>query len=206
MKRLKKGFLVCTLAIFLFYSGANASGLWGLDHRVPKDTGGIWHYHVDMPIYLGAAVLGGALWEGADNRFGKTLWQSVDAVIIAEAGTEVLKRATGRVRPSETDNPNLWFQGTDKHSFPAGHVASTAALITPALLEYRKDQPWVYVLAALPAYEMVARVKAQEHWQTDVVAGAAIGAVSGYYTHQLKTPLLIRILPNGFSVGLKVLF
>ena len=206
MKRLKRSFLFCTLAIFLSCSGADANGLFDFDHRVTKDTGGIWHYHDNLPIYLGGAVIGSAILEGSDNRFGKTMWQSVDAVVIAEAGTEVLKHATGRVRPSETDNPNLWFQGTSKHSFPAGHVASTAALVTPSILEYGKDHPWVYLLAVLPAYEMVARVKAQAHWQTDVIAGAAVGAVSGYFTHQFETPLLIQVLPKGFSVGLKVLF
>ena len=43
------------------------------------------------------------------------------------------------------------------------------------------DHPAVWSLAALPVYIGTARLKAQAHWQTDVLAGAALGGDIGYY-------------------------
>ena len=46
-------------------------------------------------------------------------------------------------------------------------------------LEYGHDNPAVYALELLPLYDAIARVKVQSHWQTDVLAGFALGAVTG---------------------------
>ena len=46
-------------------------------------------------------------------------------------------------------------------------------MVTPFILQYAHDEPWIAALAILPVYEMVARVKAREHWQTDVIVGSA---------------------------------
>ena len=62
-------------------------------------------------------------------------------------------------------------------------AAEAAALVTPYMLEYGPDQPAVYLLALLPLYVGVGRVKAQAHWQTDVIAGWAVGGLSGWYAH-----------------------
>jgi len=53
----------------------------------------------------------------------------------------------------------------------------------------------------LPVYDAIARMKSQAHWQTDVIAGWVIGTGIGYWTTTFKTPLSVRILPHGISVG-----
>ena len=55
-----------------------------------------------------------------------------------------------------------------------------AALATPYILEYGHDNPAVYGLLAIPAYVGVARLKNHAHWQTDVIAGWALGATAGF--------------------------
>ncbi|MBI5893630.1 MAG: phosphatase PAP2 family protein [Deltaproteobacteria bacterium] len=177
-----------------------------IDRRVNKDDSGIWQYHYDLPAYLIGATAAGAIWEGNDTRFGKTLWKSADALIISGVVTQALKYSTTRVRPSKTDDPNLWFQGGDNYSFPSGHVSSVAALVTPIILEYRDDRPWVYILAIIPLYEAIGRVNAQAHWQTDVLAGAAIGVAAGYYEQKISSPLIFYVLPEGVYMGLKYRF
>ena len=52
-------------------------------------------------------------------------------------------------------------------------------------------------LLLLPAYEMVARVKAREHWQTDVLAGALLGFAVGAIEQHYDGPFALALLPEG---------
>lgn len=151
---------------------------------------------------VGAEVAGG-LWEGGQTRLGRTFWQSIDASAIADVSSQALKYAFTRARPSQTDNPNLWFQGGSHYSFPSGEVATVSAIVTPFVLEYRRDTPAVYALELLPLYDAVARVKVRGHWQSDVVASLALGTLAGYYAHSRKSPIILSVLPHGFFVGLR---
>jgi undecaprenyl-diphosphatase len=74
------------------------------------------------------------------------------------------------------------------------------------MLEYGKDYPTVYALSLIPLYVGVARVKAQAHWQSDVVAGWAVGGLAGWYAHERDSPLLLQVMPHGIFVGLKKSF
>jgi hypothetical protein len=60
----------------------------------------------------------------------------------------------------------------------------------------------VYALLLLPAYDSIARMKVQAHWQTDVLAGVALGAATGYFAHTRDSPIILGVLPGGFMVGL----
>ena len=185
-----------------------AGGPLGIDHRLPYDDSGIWGKAHQNQV-LGLTLLltaGGALWEGDQNRFGHTLWQASDAVMLTAAGSLLLKDTFQRTRPEDSSNPNLWFQGFGNTSFPSGHVALSAAAITPVVLEYGRRNPWVYALEAIPLYLAVGRVKTREHWQSDVLAAWALGTGLGWYAHSRKVPLLIEILPHGFAVGLHAQF
>ena len=180
-----------------------------LDHPVAQDTHGLYAIAKtpNFPAELITGTLAAALWEGGRSRLGHTLWQSVDAAALAGVSTQILKLTFGRDRPSQSpQDPHLWFQGIHSQSFPSGDVSSITALVTPLILSYRHRDPGVWALAALPAFDMVARVRAHGHWQTDVVAGAVIGALSGYYAHERRSPFILSLLPNGAYFGLKTLF
>jgi len=58
----------------------------------------------------------------------------------------------------------------------------------------------------LPVYTGIIRVGIQAHWQADVLAGWALGGLSGGYAHSRDVPILIEILRHGFQIGLRKSF
>jgi membrane-associated phospholipid phosphatase len=184
--------------------GARAGGgPLGIDHRWNRDDSGIWKRSNQVFLQNGGIVanIGLALWEGADSRLGRTAWQSVDSMALAGVAANVAKPIFGRRRPTETDNPNEWGKGG--RSFPSGEVATITGIVTPYVLEYGHDHPAVYALELLPAYDAIARMKVRGHWQTDVLAGFAVGTASGYYAQSRDNPFILGLLPRGLMVGFK---
>jgi len=179
-----------------------------VDHLVSYDASGVWNPSVYRGLVgaLTAAQIGGAVWEGADTRFGKTMWQGIDSEIIAGVSATAGKYIFTRTRPSDANNPCLWFQGGSNYSFPSGEASVAAALVTPYVLEYGSEYPAAYALLLLPAYVGAGRIKNQAHWQTDVLAGWAIGGLSGWFAHSRDVPITIQLLPHGFEVGYKAQF
>ncbi len=182
-----------------------AGGPLGIDHRIGLDESGIWARHDQLLLQelTLATVLGGALWEGGDSRLGQTFWRSVDSSAISIVATTVAKDVFTRARPTQTTDPNLWFQGSHHYSFPSGEVSFVSAAVTPFVLEYRDQHPGVYALELLPLYDGIARLKSQAHWQTDVFAGFALGTAAGYYAQHRKSPIILEALPHGFEIGLR---
>jgi undecaprenyl-diphosphatase len=181
---------------------------WPIDHRVTYDNSGFWSHNTELAVNY--ALIGGevaiGLWEGGESRIGKTSWQAIDSsafgAVVAQAGKYIFTRS----RPSESPDPNLWFQGKGHYSFPSGEVTNVTAIVTPYMFEYGRDYPAVYALALLPIYSGIARVKEWGHWQTDVLASWALGTGMGYWAHTRETPIILSIMPHGIMVGLKTSF
>ncbi|WP_427914105.1 phosphatase PAP2 family protein [Ramlibacter sp. MMS24-I3-19] len=181
-----------------------AGGPLGIDHRLPLDENGIWARSNQLAVQNISAVtvLGGALWEGNETRLGRTFWKASEAMLIADVADAGLKRVFRRPRPRELDDPNQWFRsGGSYRSFPSGEVTHISAIVTPFIAEYGRDHPAVWGLAALPLYVGAARLKSQAHWQTDVLAGAALGAGIGYYKFTRDSAWTATALPRGLTVG-----
>ena len=115
----------------------------------------------------------------------------------------MLKNTFQRSRPTQNSDPDEFRQGKGHYSFPSGEVTAVTAVITPFVLEYGRDHPLVYALELLPVYDGIARLKSNAHWQTDVLAGFALGTAAGYYAHNRETPFILGVLPHGFSVGIR---
>jgi len=179
-------------------------GPLGIDHRWSYDDSGVWKRSNQNILRYGGLIvdLGFALWEGGESRLGRTAWQSVDSVALSGLTAEGMKRVFGRERPRDTGDPNQWFKSGNR-SFPSGEVAEISAIVTPYVLEYHHDYPAVWALELLPAYDAIARMKVQAHWQTDVLAGFAIGFAGGYYAHGRDHPIILSVLPDGFHVGFR---
>lgn len=195
---------VCIATAFTFTMPCFGDCAWSrIDHRWAYNASGPWAPRTYRALVetLAVADVGGALWEGADTRLGRTLWQGIDSTLIADLGAETGKHIFSRERPTEANDPCLWFKGGSHYSFPSGEAAVAAGLVTPYVLEYGRDNPAAFGLLLLPLYIGAARVKNQAHWQSDVIAGWTIGGLSGWYAHQRDTPLTVAVLPRGITIG-----
>lgn len=199
----RSALLVALSAAIVAPASAQNCGWSHIDRRLSLDESGAWNPKVYRGIVdaLTIAQIGGALWEGSESRFGKSMWRGIDSEIIAAVTANASKRVFTRVRPRDQDNPCLWFQSDSNFSFPSSEAAIAAGLVTPYMLEYGSEYPATYALLLLPLYVGAGRMKNQAHWQTDVLAGWAIGGISGWYSHSRDVPILIELLPHGFLVG-----
>jgi len=130
----------------------------------------------------------------------------IDSSAITAISASGLKAVVSRKRPDQGDNPDEWFQGHGYESFPSGEVALQASFVTPIIADYAKSNPWLWSLELMPLYDAIGRLKAQAHWQSDVLAGWALGSGIGYWSATLKTPISVQILPRGLSVGISKRF
>ena len=180
-------------------------GPLGIDHRLSYDDSGIWKRSNQTALFdlMVAGELVGGLWEGGETRLGKAYWQAIDSSLFAGLSAQTMKYAFTRARPSQTDDPNSWHQGSGHYSFPSGEVAAVSAIVTPFVLEYGAEKPAVYALEALPLYDAIARMKVQAHWQTDVLAGFAVGTATGYFAHHWDSPFVLSYMPHGVYIGLR---
>ena len=178
-------------------------GPLGIDHAWALDQSGIWarHYQTALQFSVIAVEVGGALWLGNDDRLGHTFWQTMDSSVVAGIASEALKLTFSRARPNQGNDPDKWFQGRCCESFPSGEVTLQASFVTPLIVNYRNDTPWIWALELLPLYDSIARLKSQAHWQTDVLAGWALGSAVGYWSASRKTPIFVQVLPRGVSIG-----
>jgi len=152
---------------------------------------------------IGASV-GGALIEGTETRLGLAFWRAAESGGLALGAAEVLKRAFTRPRPSQINDPDLWFRRNHYQSFPSGETVLAMAVVTPFIIEYAHEQPGVWALAVIPTYIGIARMKSQAHWQTDVLASILLGVTTGYFTSQRDRPLTLSLQPGGgVFVGLR---
>lgn len=205
MNRLRIAPLLLALSCKVAMAGG---GPLGIDHEVGFDQNGVWarKYQTGLEFGVIALEIGGAAWLGNDDKLGHTFWQTIDASVISGVAATVLKKTIGRARPSQGNDPNRWFRGSCCESFPSGEVTLQASFVTPFIVDYAHDHPWIWGLEILPVYDGIARLKSHAHWQTDILAGWALGTGVGYWSAKRQIPLSVQILPGGFSVGLSKRF
>ena len=118
--------------------------------------------------YVGGRVLDHPGFATASGRVAAS-------VAVAGATAGALKLAVGRVRPVNSAQESDQCQPFSRHaSFPSGHT--TLAFASAAALDRETESRWVpwvvYPLAGLVGW---SRVRDDQHWASDVVAGAALG-------------------------------
>lgn len=199
---------LCLLFFLIAGQSAAGGGPLGIDHLVDYQNSGIWKRSNQTALLdsLIGGEIAGALWEGGETRLGKTFWQSIDSSAIGALSSEAMKHIFTRSRPDQSSDPNLWFQGSSHYSFPSGEVTAVTSIVTPFVLEYAHDYPAVYALELLPLYDGIARVKVHAHWQSDAMAGFALGTGVAYFAHTRESPIILSVLPQGFFVGLRSKF
>lgn len=202
--RALRAWLALGPCLLVAMSARAGGGPLGIDREWGLDQSGIWARKYQLGLEYGVIGfdVGGALWFGNDDRFGHSLWQAADAELVSAVAANLLKIAFSRARPDQGNNPNAWFKGRCCESFPSGEVTLQASFVTPLIVDYHQDRPWIWALEVLPLYDGIARLKSQAHWQSDVLAGWALGSAIGYGMTRLNVPLTVRVLPRGLTVGL----
>ncbi|MGH8215350.1 MAG: phosphatase PAP2 family protein, partial [Rhodanobacteraceae bacterium] len=192
MRRCAAVLLMCVCAAAPLHTAMAASGPFGIDHRIHYDNSGIWARH-NQKMLMGATIItvvGGSLALGDQDKLGDTFWRSLDSMAVSSAISQAAKWTFQRERPSQINDPNRWFQGTRYQSFPSGEVTAIAGAVTPFVVAYGHDHPAVYALELLPLYDAVGRVKTHGHWQSDVLAGWAIGTAVGIWARHNQKMLM----------------
>lgn len=115
------------------------------------------------------------------------------ALVVATVAVTGLKLAAGRQRPWQDQD----LGGDDVHpfsgdaSFPSGHT--TAAFAFATTLGDAIGKPWARVgLYALATGTAWSRVAQQQHWVSDVVAGAALGVAASKFATGRRTIFGVR--------------
>jgi membrane-associated phospholipid phosphatase len=123
---------------------------------------------------------------------------SVESILLADVLSGMIKFTAGRQRPlvdvKTPYNFQLWrgFQGYNFQSFPSGHTTTAFAFASTLTRESQFWWPhatWAVgtVFYGGAALVGLSRIYNNQHWASDVMAGAAIGTLVGLkvvkYTH-----------------------
>ncbi len=164
-----------------------------------------------IPI-VGSMYLYGLAAENADAETAALL--SGKAIVLTGAYTILFKFVFQRQRPGDGNPPDHnnwnWLGGGFQYdAFPSGHTA--LAFATAATLStYYHNKWWVGALSySLAALVGVSRVYTDDHWASDVVAGAALGySIGRLVTHRQQKTRQVSISPfgNGFATGVSFTF
>lgn len=113
-----------------------------------------------------------------------------EALVVAGTLTGIGKVAAGRSRPFVTAGVNpsdfQWWRGRREGftSMPSGHTSAAFATAGALAVEWRASWPGSARLAVPLLYAGaglvgLSRIYNDKHWASDVVAGAALGTLSG---------------------------
>lgn len=139
---------------------------------------------------------------------------ATESVVLASLASQVIRGPLGRSRPYVTADSNQYDfkfgagfhtgeEGFRRRSFPSIHTSSSMAVATVLSMEMKRRNmpgagivsPLLFAAGLLPG---LARIQLDQHWASDVLAGAAMGIFSGYkvvsYSHAHPDNVFDRVL------------
>ncbi|MBF8377018.1 phosphatase PAP2 family protein [Alicyclobacillus mali] len=135
-------------------------------------------------VMLALIAIAASGWLG-QARSASSVWAaaaSVAAAVIVRVAHEPISRAARRPRPFEVEPIQTLVAHEPGESFPSNHAAGGFAL---ALGGWHLGAV-AYVMLALAIWLALARIYCGLHYPSDVIAGAASGAVVGYACSTLQ--------------------
>ena len=187
-----------------------------LAERLQRGYSGAWADYLDVMNDFG----GRHMWIPASSIFAVSLltdnekfqdaaFTSVESLIASVTITAAVKQVIGRARPEENEGPLHLRPFSGSVSFPSGHTTLAFAIVSPWVFYY--PGPLTYSLFVLSTSTGVARIAKSKHWPTDVLAGAAVGILTGRWLsrrHQDASQSNITVTPrfglNSVGVTIRV--
>ncbi|HEX3867332.1 MAG TPA: phosphatase PAP2 family protein [Gemmatimonadaceae bacterium] len=172
----------------------------------------------EQPLTIGAALTYGIGRLAGSPLIADVGLHTTETLVLTVAMSELIRSPLGRERPrvSQTTQYKFKFGGgfTDfaARSYPSIHAAAafgTAAALTSEIGERSTRAEWIvgpvlYTAALIPP---LSRIYLDQHWASDIVAGAFLGTLLGnkvvQYAHSHRRSKLDRwllgtiALPNG---------
>lgn len=182
-----------------------------LDHRaffwINGFAGSYLDYFFAWPTFLGTPVLYGIVFLLMVIWDSKKVPAKITAVVLSGMGASLVshlfKSLIKRPRPyaffyDEIDRGkavvNTIFDTHLSRSFPSGHAVLVFAVVTALNVLYKRKFLWLYPVAAFLG---MTRVYVGAHFPSDVVGGALVGTLGGFFIARacLKSFLRERRLP-----------
>ena len=181
------------LVVLLFISVSAHTQNWDInllnDINPQNPSSGYWQktssstYAVSIGVPATQLIVG---FIKHDKKLQKQGWETVGGLAINTIITQGLKYTINRERPYDK-YPLLIhpYQIENDKSFPSGHTSTAFSLATSLAIQYKK---WYVVVPVFAWASSVgfSRLYLGEHYPTDVLAGAAIGAGSAWLSHYLN--------------------
>jgi membrane-associated phospholipid phosphatase len=117
-----------------------------------------------------------------NSRARETGLLSAQALLHTESVVQFAKWGFGRERPDYGEGKGNFL--SRQQSFPSGHAAGTWAVAAIVSREYHDNKFLRYGIYALPVAVSAARIGAQRHFVSDVLAGALIGNLIGAFVYR----------------------
>ena len=134
---------------------------------------------------------------------------TLEALVLTTGMSQVVRGVLGRTRPrASPEDPFLFkpftgFRGFETRSYPSLHTAASFAAATALVGEIHERRPGAVKVAAPLLYTAalvppLTRIYLDQHWASDIVAGAFLGALIGNrvvsYAHSHRRTRLDRAL------------
>ncbi len=139
-----------------------------------------------------------------DQKSKETAWLAAESLGWATGIGGVAKVVVGRERPSMTDDPFQFKMFSSNVSFPSGH---TTAAFAAADVFSEQYPTWKVIAPAYVAATAVgfSRLYANQHWVSDVVAGALLGTAVSHTLrkrrHQVDKGWHFTAGPQGIQIS-----
>ena len=141
----------------------------------------------------GAWIIGGSMYTagrlGRNEKLADLGLHGTEALAVGEVVATTLKIAIGRARPFVNGNPNDYKFGRglssgNYKSFPSGHSVAAfaaAAAVSSETSRWAPGTRWIIgpVMYGGAALVGASRMYNNQHWASDVIAGAGIGTIAG---------------------------
>ena len=137
---------------------------------------------------------------------------ATESVVLASVASQLIRGPLGRSRPYVSKDSDQYdfsfgkgFRSFDRRAFPSIHTSSSMAVATVLAMETQRRHPGATpfvapVLFAAGLLPGLARIDLDQHWTSDILAGAFMGVFSGYkvvsYSHAHPNNRFDRLFLN----------